>query len=60
MSASEPIHELSRAEENALLREMNEDFAAMQADRERWAAYRAEVELWEGTLGDGPDEPRAA
>lgn len=33
--------------------QMQEDFRALRQDKDTWAKYRAETELWDQTAGDG-------
>jgi hypothetical protein len=54
VSAAELLDELvSRAEDDALLAAMNEDFSRLGDDTEAWAAYESERDAWEATLLDG-------
>jgi hypothetical protein len=43
----------TRAEEDALLDEMNEHCAALRRDPEAWRAFVSEREAWAATLLDG-------
>lgn len=54
VSVAELLERLVDQEERArLLRAMNEDFAALRADRRAWRAFTAETALWDATA----DEP---
>ena len=44
---------VARAEEDALLAAMNDDFRDLRADPARWSRIEAERATWERTLLDG-------
>ncbi|MDQ3720900.1 MAG: hypothetical protein M3350_09010 [Actinomycetota bacterium] len=47
---------VQRAEEDAELDAMNEDFRRLRADPKAWAEYQAELALWDNTLMDGLED----
>ena len=46
---------VSSAKERRLLKAMNAAYAEMASDPGDWAAYRAELRVWDPTLSDGLD-----
>lgn len=54
LSTPDLIEELARrAEDDALLAEANEHYAALHGDPQAWAEHVRERELWDATLLDG-------
>ena len=56
MSTADLLDELAkRAEEDDLVRSLNEDFARLRADPAAWEEYLLETEVWDRTSSDGVD-----
>jgi predicted DNA-binding protein len=54
LSTPDLIAELAkRAEDDALLDEMNEHYAALRREPEAWGEFGSERDAWEATLHDG-------
>lgn len=54
LSTPDLIEELTlRAEEDALLVQMNDHYAALRGDPETWSKHLREREVWDATLLDG-------
>jgi predicted DNA-binding protein len=54
MSAGELVDELAtHAEDQVLLAAAARHYDELKADPEAWESYRAEMSLWEQTVGDG-------
>src|SRR5205085_8258889 len=56
MSTADLLDALAkRAEEDDLVRSLNEDFARLREDPEAWEEYLLETEVWDRTSSDGID-----